>query len=617
MRVRRRQSRIASGGPQRQRLAWLLALVLLASPAAAIEEFEFRTPGAGDALREALRAASLLLQARRGEVIEPQELVAAARADYGRLLGVLYAAGHYGGVIRIALDGREAAAIPPLAAPPRVRAVSITVEPGPRFAFGRTEVAPLAPGTALPEDFRRGEPARSGTVQAAVVAAVDGWRAAGHAKAAPAGQEIVADHRRQVLDVAIRLAPGPRLRFGAAEISGNGAVRRERILAIAGLPEGAVFDPALLARAAERLRRTGAFRSVAVTEAERIGPGDSLPIGIALVEETPRRFGLGAELASFDGVRLSGFWLHRNLLGGAERLRIEGDISGIGAQEGGIGYRLAARLTRPATVTPDTELALGAVAESLDFRDYDLRRAGVEAGLVHRFSDRLTGEAAIAFRLEEVRDALGRRNFATLALPLAVTWDRRDVPLNAASGTFLEARATPFLGLSGADSGAQLKLDVRAYTRFGGDGRLVLAGRAQAGAVLGAGLFGTPRDLLFYSGGGGTVRGQPFQSLGVEAGCEGRGGGGPGCTIRLGGQSFAALSLEARVKVTGAIGVVAFADAGFVAADVFGSGDWHAGAGLGLRYDTGIGPIRLDVALPVAGDTGEGLQLYIGIGQAF
>jgi translocation and assembly module TamA len=135
--------------------------------------------------------------------------------------------------------------------------------------------------------------------------------------------------------------------------------------------------------------------------------------------------------------------------------------------------------------------------------------------------------------------------------------------------------------------------------------------------VLGAGLFGTPREYLFYSGGGGTVRGQPFQSLGVESSCEGRRGGGPGCVIRTGGLSFAALSLEARLKLSGAIGAVAFADAGFVARDLFGDGDWHAGAGLGLRYDTGIGPIRLDLALPVAGKTGAGLQLYIGIGQAF
>ena len=65
--------------------------------------------------------------------------------------------------------------------------------------------------------------------------------------------------------------------------------------------------------------------------------------------------------------------------------------------------------------------------------------------------------------------------------------------------------------------------------------------------------------------------------------------------------------------------MVAFADAGYISeASTPGTeGDWHAGAGLGVRYSTPIGPLRVDVAGPVSGDTGEGVQLYIGIGQAF
>ena len=72
--------------------------------------------------------------------------------------------------------------------------------------------------------------------------------------------------------------------------------------------------------------------------------------------------------------------------------------------------------------------------------------------------------------------------------------------------------------------------------------------------------------------------------------------------------------------MTDAIGAVAFADWGYVGLDsVPGtSGDSHSGAGLGLRYNTGIGPIRLDVAVPVSGETdGSDYHLYIGIGQAF
>ncbi len=88
--------------------------------------------------------------------------------------------------------------------------------------------------------------------------------------------------------------------------------------------------------------------------------------------------------------------------------------------------------------------------------------------------------------------------------------------------------------------------------------------------------------------------------------------------VPMGGASFAAVSAELRASVTSTIGVVAFYDAGFVGmTGGFGAGEWHAGAGVGLRYDTGIGPIRLDLAVPVAGATGDGLQIYLGIGQSF
>ena len=61
------------------------------------------------------------------------------------------------------------------------------------------------------------------------------------------------------------------------------------------------------------------------------------------------------------------------------------------------------------------------------------------------------------------------------------------------------------------------------------------------------------------------------------------------------------------------------ADAGLVDIGSFTptDGNWQSGAGLGLRYETGFGPIRLDLATPLQGDTGAGFQLYVGLGQAF
>ena len=607
-----------AGAGSRARLGALvgvLAMGLTALPPhqlGALDALDFRVPGASDELREALERGSLVRALQAEGRTDPLDVMAAARAEYGRLIGLLYEQGYYAPQISVRVDGQEAADMETLRPPQAIRQIAVLVEPGPRFRFGRTDIAPLAPGTDLPSGFATGEPARSTLVRDASIAAIDAWQRQGHALAEPVGQEVTAVHPDRRLDVALRLAPGPQLRFGALNPRGAEATRTDRIRAIAGLPRGEMFDPDAVAEAETRLRRTGTFSSVALRTADAANPDGTIDIDALLEEAPPRRLGFGAEIDTEAGLRLTGFWLHRNLRGGAERLRLEAAVEGIAARDRGLGFALDGRFTRPATFSRDTDLELGARAATLNERDFDAETLQADVLLIHRFSDQLTARAGVLLRYERARfgDPRITRNFATLALPVGVERDTRDDPLNATRGTFLLGQGEPYLGFAGADHGVRFKFDARAYHGFGGN-RFVLAGRAQAGAILGSALDRTPRQYLFYSGGGGTVRGLPFQSLGVEV--DG---------IRSGGRGFAALSGEARTRVTGVISVVAFADAGYVAERAFGGqSGWHAGAGLGLRYDTPVGPIRLDVAVPVrrsaADADGRRFQIYLGIGQSF
>ncbi|MCZ7674773.1 MAG: hypothetical protein M5U35_01195 [Roseovarius sp.] len=339
----------------------LLALALLGpGRAVAATEVVIALPADAQGLGGHLRSASLSVETAAREDATAQDLLAAARADYARMVGALYEVGRYGGVVSIRVDGREAADMPAFAAPGRIGQIAIRVEPGPLFAFSQTRIAPLAPGTKLPEGFRPGAPAYSQVIGKATAAAGRGWREVGHAKVAIAGQRLVADHRGARLAADITLSPGPRLRFGELVIANPGNVRPERVRAIAGLPTGQVYHPDEMRKASERLRRTGAFSSVVLDEADTPGPGSTLDVVATLADARPRRFGFGAELSSLEGLTLSGFWLHRNLRGGAERLRIDGEVGGIGGDSGGIDYILSARFDRPATLTPDTGLFLSA-----------------------------------------------------------------------------------------------------------------------------------------------------------------------------------------------------------------------------------------------------------------
>lgn len=587
-------------------------LGLFALPAVA-QDITFDAGDASDTLRGELRSASLVLALKGEETTQAQDLVAAARADYRRILTALYSAGYYGGEIGILVNGREAAGIPALDAPQTINSIAISVTPGPKFQFGEAVVGP-APSTAvLPAGFVTGSGASTDVIRSAVSAVVTAWQDAGYAKAAADGQRITARHRDETLDVNVTIATGPQLTFGDLIVSGNTAVRTDRIVAIAGLPTGSVYSPDDLTKAERRLRDTGAFDSVALVEAENIAAGDVLPITAQIAEAKPRRFGFGVELSSIEGLGTSAYWLHRNYFGGAEQFRVGAEVSGIGGETGGVDYRLNASLKRPAVYGPDTDFLISAEISREDEPDYILDQAAVEATLTRLIRDDLEISGGFGLITAREETEAGVREFTLLTAPLGATLDRRDDATNANNGYYIDIDATPFLSIDGADNGARLFADTRGYRSFGEEDRFTLAARSQIGTVLGADAEDAPADFLFFSGGGGTVRGQPYNALGIDTVIDGE-------TVGRGGLSFAGAQLEARYGVTDAIGVVGFYDVGFVGetSDPFGEGDWHAGAGLGIRYNTGIGPIRLDIATPTTGgNAGERVEVYIGIGQSF
>ncbi|KJZ19228.1 autotransporter assembly complex protein TamA [Loktanella sp. S4079] len=564
-----------------------------------------------DAVRGALDDASLLRAL--DDTAVPQDYIAAARADYRRLLTALYAEGYYGGQISITVDGKEAANIAPLAAPTAISEVVINVLPGRRFTFGNVSISPLPTGAELPQDLGPRRTARSGRVSSAVSSGLRSWRDQGHAMARTQSQQITARHEDAKLDVSVALDPGPVVRFGDLAVTGNRRVSEARVRQIAGLPTGDVYSPAEIDAVERRLRRTGTFDSVAVTAADTLTEGDVLPMTVQLNESKRRRFGFGLEMSTIDGLTVSSFWLHRNLFGGAERLRVDMEVSGIDGETGGTDYRLRGQFTRPATFGPDTEFFLTSELSREDEPDYLIDKFAIETGFSRILSDELTVRAGVGLLTAREESDLGTREYTLFTLPLDATYDARDSETNAKSGYYIDLSLTPFVSLGTDIGGARVFGDARGYYSLGASDQLTFAGRLQFGSVLGAGIAEAPADFLFYSGGGGTVRGQPYKSLGIDS----TQGGTP---VTTGGTSFAGAQLEARYTVRDKISLVGFYDIGQVGDTElpFEDGDWHAGAGVGLRYETGIGPIRLDIGTQASGENaGKDVQVYIGIGQAF
>lgn len=584
-------------------------------------DLTFETGVEGD-LDAALRAASNLWGDRDQPASGVAGLLAKARGDYARMTGALYNLGYYGGAISILVNGREAASIPPDASLPEPSQIRVTVDPGPQFVFGPLRITNRAPMPVLEADrveapseigFVTGQIARATIIAQAEQRLVEALRQLGYPKAQIASRDVVADHPSRTLEVSIVVDPGAYAAIGSILVQGTQNMSPAFIVRQTGLVQGAEYDPDDIERARERLTRLGVFRSMRIEAAQQVQPNGLLPYQIIVQEQALRRFGIGASYGTLDGLGVEGYWLHRNLFGEAERLRLDAKVAGISfpIDTAEFDYAFGGTFTKPGIFTPETDLVAALSADRSVLPLYTETSVQGRLGIEQLFSDDISGSVGLQFQHSYFEDdaTFGNRNFTTAGLYGRGVFDNRDSDLDPTQGFYLEATVDPLYEFEYENFLARATLEGRAYFAFDEDANYVLAGRIKAGAVAGPSLTEIPPDLLFFAGGGGSVRGYAYRSIGVD----------DGMGNVTGGRYLLEASVEGRVRFNDQFGAVAFVDGGYVAADTFPDFDQlRLGAGVGIRYYTALGPLRLDVAVPLNKSPGDpDYALYVGIGQSF
>jgi translocation and assembly module TamA len=335
------------------------------------------------------------------------------------------------------------------------------------------------------------------------------------------------------------------------------------------------------------------------------------------VEDGPARtIGFGGTISTLDGLGVEAFWEHRNLFGRAERLRFDASITGLGGVDyTEFDYGAGVSFTRPGVINPNVDFISSLSARRLDLDNYREQSITASVGLRRSFARFLNGEASLFATKARFEDFFGTREFLMFGAKATGTYDRRDDELDPTRGYYLLAEASPFYEAEFGNAAARAALEGRIYRGFGTDSRFVLAARAKVGSYVGPSDAESPPDQLFFAGGAGSVRGYAYRSIGVDITDS------DGETGTVGGRSLVEGSGEARVRVTERFGGVGFLDAGYVSSSsTFGSSDTdvRVGAGVGVRYYTGLGPLRVDLATPVnPRDDDDRFAVYIGIGQAF
>ncbi|HEY4125899.1 MAG TPA: autotransporter assembly complex family protein [Rhizomicrobium sp.] len=578
-----------------------------------------------DGLDQALHDSSLLVTLRETAPAGPFALVARAKGDIERLETALHSYGYYQGHASIEIADRKIddPDLPNLLdALPKDKeaAVKISAVLGPQYKLRRITVEGDAPDWAKAKlGVSSGQPANAADVLFAGTNLLSALQEDGYALAKVDPPIAWADDDEHVLDVIFTAKVGGRAKIGKIYVEGLKDVNERFVRKALTVHSGDLYSPTKIEAARQALVATNVFSGVEIKAADHIDPDGTIGITFDMQERRMHAVAVTAAYSTDLGISLSASWAHRNLFGNGEQLNLSAAGNGLGGSAtNALGYNLTAQYIEPMFLENDQvlELDLGGVKQDLDAYDQTAITAG---GYIRRKFSRLwTGSVGLTATQERIGQEGTSRDYQLVAIPLSGTYDSTglsDPLLDPTRGLRAAVSVTPTHAF-GSTSSNFVILQAAASTyydlsEFGisEKGRSVFAVRGLVASVQGASQFDLPPDQRLYAGGSGTVRGYDYQSIGPQF-PDGK---------PIGGTSAAAASVEFRQRLFGDFGAVAFVDAG-QASDVSApfTGTVRVGAGVGARYYTPIGPLRVDVAMPLnRAPHGAAFGVYIGLGQAF
>ncbi|HEX6071644.1 MAG TPA: BamA/TamA family outer membrane protein [Sphingomicrobium sp.] len=563
--------------------------------------------GTSEELLKAFREQSALEEDRK-EPANAAQIDRRSRADADLLAELLRSRGYYDSVVEPRTEQ----------AGDMLRVV-LDAEPGQQYRFASVTLPGLeAAGTdaaKLQDTFavKAGDPVIAQDVIAGGLALRTALGELGFASAQIGEQVVEINHQTHLATLTLPVNPGPVARFGTIRVSGQPPFSARHLATIARFRPGDPFKRSEV----DDLRRALINTSlVSMADIHVIPVDGGRTVDLAVRLEPAPSHTIAGELGygTGEGARLEASWTDRNFFNPEGALTLRG-IVGTSEQLAGVQFRRSNFLQR------DQVLNLQASASHRKFEAYEARTVQL-AGNIERQSNFIwqkkwtwtAGAELLATDERGVFNATGikgTRTFLIAALPASLGYDGSDSLLDPTRGFRLSGRISPEISAHGGGFAyARTQIDASAYHPV--SDRIVAAGRVRVGTIFGAGLFDIAPSRRFYSGGGGSVRGYGYQRLGPKDI-----DGDP-----IGGRGLAEFALEARIRLKqfgGNFGIVPFFDGGSLTTEAWPDfKDWRFAVGLGARYYSSFGPIRIDLGVPLNRQQGDGpVAVTVSLGQAF
>lgn len=486
---------------------------------------------------------------------------------------------------------------------------------GAQYQFGALSVQ--VAGNSMPQEawikslgIQEGEPAKSESIFVAEAKLLQSVRESGYPFPKVSKRDVAVNHANQRVNVIFKITPGAKATFGEINIEGLEHVKERVVMDSLPWNQGDDYRASLLDKAQKKLFALNLFGTVEIKAANAVGEDASLPINIVLHERKHRSVGAGINFTTDDGAGIELDWQHRNLQGRGRPLGLSFNYS----QR---IWGMEAKYKIDPFWRSDQKLILHGAVKTEDIDAYDAEYANFGATIERALGDSLTLHFGGGIHLDHVEQLDDIDDYQLLYGKAGFRFDRTDDPLDPTSGYRFSAALQPYIGFTSTPIFLKEDVEFSYYLRLNRendvkeqDRPLVLATRLHLGSTYGESWRGIPADLRYYSGGGGALRGYPYRSVSAVIG-----------NTPIGGESIYELSLELRKKVTEKIGLAFFVENGTAfngsIANAFDESLWSVG--FGGRYYSPIGPMRIDLAVPL--DKRDGIdnifQVYFSIGQAF
>lgn len=544
-----------------------------------------------------------------GKAANATQVSARAKEDEALAVRLMKSLGYY-----------DATAISTIEAIPNSTGVKAIVSATPGRLYKLGEIVVQADPTTPPDLIRKnlalrtGDPIEAARIQGAEANVSLVLPQQGYPFAKVGQRDVLLDEEKLTGDYTLPVETGPRARFGKLTTRGAQVFDLEHLNVFPRFKEGEIYDSRMTDDLRDALSATGLFGSINVRPQKtgRMNDDGTEAVDL-LVRQTKGKYRSLGGLVGYgtgEGFRAEVNFTHRNLFPpeGALILSAIG-----GTQEQG----LSATFRRQNAGKRDRTVSFTASANHSNYDAFDAF-TGTLSGRISYDSTPIwqkkftyaygfelvgTNESVYDFSAGERR----RRTYGILALPGQVLFDRSDDLLNPTKGYRLKLNVSPETSVQGGVSPyARTMVEATGYYPVGQS--IVFAGRVRAGSIAGIARDDIAPSRRYYGGGGGSVRGYGYQRLGPFDP-----NGDP-----VGGRSLNEFSIEARYRF-GDFGIVPFFDGGNAYESSLPKGsDLRYGAGIGGRFYTNFGPLRVDVATPLNPRKGDGkVALYISIGQAF